>query len=176
MKPPCSYVLSKNSVFSTTSMKFAIHELHNNLINLIQYTWEKIWMSGFVCLYLLTYLKCEISNNILHYYNTENASKSLWNINKKNKKTPRLSTLFLDLVFLSFWRLFIQHNSTGFLLLSRLNSHDLSLFLYKGLLTIFSYKKGKKSYSPKITFQIRENDSTKVFQKQVTFSFGKLLS
>ena len=38
-------------------MKFAIHGLHNNVINLIQYTWEKIWMSGFVCLYLLTYLK-----------------------------------------------------------------------------------------------------------------------
>ena len=70
----------------------------------------------------------------------------------------------------------MQHNSTGFLSLSRLNSHDLSLFLCKGLLTIFSYKKGKKPYSPKITFQIRENDSTKICQKQVTFSFGKLLS
>ena len=57
----------KKDFFSLNNMKFAIHELQSNVINLILCMFEpKLGGSGLSCPYLMHYVIYETSDNILH--------------------------------------------------------------------------------------------------------------
>ena len=169
--------MSKNKFFSPNYVKFAIHELYSNVINLIQYIETKIWWFR-ICM------------SLLYKFEMKHLTKFFtlildWNCFKISLKHKTNYQHYFKFLFSWFSGGFSRNTTTQDLFdWPDWFSMDLSLFLREGLRTAFGYKKRKLSSSPKFSYKIfwanicsrlhsrfGIMNSTKVSQKPLIFWF-----